>query len=199
MKILVGTNNENKFAQYKRVFAKYMPETEVLSLADLNISDNVEENADSLEENAKDKAKFYGDKAEVMTVSDDTGLFVDSLDGAPGLHAKRWHEGSELDRCYKILELLKGIPQEKRTARYDSVLAIYNPKSGKFWTLPNNIEGWIVDEFKGDNGFGYDSVFLTKDYPGKHYAELSVEEVDEINYRGKGVKEFAEFIKKNNL
>jgi len=199
MKILVGANNENKFAQYIRVFSKYMPEVEVFSLTDFQISDDIDENADSLEENAKDKAKFYGDKAGVTTVSDDTGLFVDALDGAPGLHAKRWHDGTELDRCRKILERLRGLPLEKRSACYDSVLAIYNPKSGKFWTFPSKIEGWIVDEFKGGNGFGYDSIFLTKDYPGKHYAELTTEQIDAINHRGKGLKKFAEFIKNNNF
>ncbi|OGI36036.1 MAG: hypothetical protein A2283_09815 [Lentisphaerae bacterium RIFOXYA12_FULL_48_11] len=188
MKILIGTNNENKLNQFRRIFRNLGFDTELVSLKDVGITDDVEENEDSLLENAKKKAKFYAEKSNLLTLADDTGLFVDVLNGEPGLHAKRWHDGTELDRCHKLLERLKDIPEEKRTCRYAGVLAVYNPKTKEFWNYENNIEAVISDDFKGDLGFGYDPIFKLEN--GKHYAELTDEERDVISHRGLGIKSY---------
>lgn len=191
MKILIGSNNENKLRQFRRMFGKFMPEVEIYSLSDIKITDDVEEDGETLFKNAKKKAVYFGEKSKMITLADDTGLFVDALDGEPGVHAKRWHEGSEKDRNIKLIKKLKDVPEEKRTCRYIGVLAVYNPKNRKIWTYEGKTEGWISDEFKGTAGFGYDQIFSTKAYGGRHYAELDHTEKDLISHRGIGIREFA--------
>lgn len=191
MKILIGTNNENKLRQFRRMFGKFMPEVEIYSLSDIKVTDDVEEDGETLLENAKKKAVYFGEKSKMITLADDTGLFVDSLDGEPGVHAKRWHEGSEKDRNIKLIRKLEGVPEEKRTCRYIGVLAVYNPENEKIWTYEGKVEGWISDEFKGSGGFGYDQIFKTEAYRGRHYAELDHMEKDLISHRGMGIMELA--------
>jgi XTP/dITP diphosphohydrolase len=193
MKILIGTNNQNKLAQYRRSLAKMMPELEILSLSDLGIDLDVEEDGDTLLHNAKKKAKEYAEMSGLLTMADDTGLFVDALGGEPGIHAKRWAEGSGRDRCMKILERLKDVPKEKRTARYEAIVACYDPKSEKFLTSKTIVKGLIVDDLKGENGFGYDPIFLVDRF-GKRFAELTVDEIDSISHRTVGAKEIIEKI-----
>jgi XTP/dITP diphosphohydrolase len=188
MKILIGTNNPNKLRQFKRIFKGFGSGAELITLKEAGIFDEVKEDADNLLDNAKKKAKYYGDLSGILTIADDTGLFVDSLRGEPGIHAKRWHDGTELDRCHKLLEILKDIPEEKRTCRYTGVLSVYDPQKKEFWAYENNTEGCISDEFRGKDGFGYDPIFKLSS--GKHYAELTDEERDLISHRGPGVKEF---------
>lgn len=190
LKILIGTNNENKLRQFRRMFEKFMPEVEIFSLHDMNIADDVEEDHETLLENATKKAKYFGEKSGMITLADDTGLFVDVLNGDPGVHAKRWHAGTEKDRNLKLIEKLKNISEDKRTCRYVGVVAVYNPKNGKIWTFEGKTEGWISDEFKGTGGFGYDRIFKTKAYAGRHYAELDHMEKDLISHRGMGIREF---------
>jgi XTP/dITP diphosphohydrolase len=193
MKILIGTNNENKLNQFKRIFKNLGSDIELVSLKNIGITDDVEEDADNLLDNAKKKAQFYGEKSGMITLADDLGLFVDALDGEPGIHAKRWHEGTDLERCHKLLERLKDIPEEKRTCRYTGVLVVFDPNKKEFWNYENNIEAVISDEFKGDLGFGYDPIFKLEN--GKHYAELTDEERDAISHRGLGVRELIKFYK----
>lgn len=196
MKILIGTNNQNKLAQYRRSLAKNWPEAEVLSLADLGITLDVEEDGESLMHNAKKKAEEYGELSGILTVADDTGLFIDALDGDPGLHAKRWAAGTDKDRCLKILERLKDVPKEKRTARYDAVVACYDPSEKKFYTAQIAVEGLIGEELEGENGFGYDSIFFVKKF-GKKYAQLTNDEIDSISHRTVGMKEVIDKMKNN--
>src|SRR4030042_3566384 len=114
MKILIGTNNENKLNQFRRIFRNLGSDIELASLKDVSITDDVEEDGDNLLDNAKKKAQFYGEKSKMLTLADDTGLFIDALGGEPGVHAKRWHEGTEKERYLKILEKIKDIQKGKR-------------------------------------------------------------------------------------
>ncbi|MDP2736601.1 MAG: non-canonical purine NTP pyrophosphatase [bacterium] len=188
MKILLGTNNQNKIKQFKRIFINLKSAIKLISLKEAEIFEDVEEDADNLMDNAKKKAKFYAEKSGLTTIADDTGLFVDPLNGEPGVHAKRWHDGTELDRCKKLLEKLKAIPEEKRTCRYTGVLAIYDPRTEKFWTYENSHEAVISDGFRGSSGFGYDPIFKLPS--GKNYAELTDAERDAISHRGLGIKKY---------
>ncbi|MFA6190616.1 MAG: non-canonical purine NTP pyrophosphatase [Candidatus Staskawiczbacteria bacterium] len=184
MKILIGTNNYNKFNDYKIVFNIFAPKFELLRPKDLNIEDDIEEAGKTLAENAILKAKFFGKKSGIITISDDTGLFVDSLNGEPGLHAKRWHNGTEHDRCVKLLERLKG---KDRKAKYIWGFAVYNPKNDKAWVFEHIVEGLISDEFK-NGGFGYDPIFKLK-LMDKYYSQLTDVELAKIGGRGVAVKE----------
>ncbi|MDD5031984.1 MAG: non-canonical purine NTP pyrophosphatase [Patescibacteria group bacterium] len=187
MKILIGTNNQNKYKEYKRILNIYAPEFEIIGLTEAKISDDIEETADNLLDNAKEKADFFGKKSGILTLADDTGLFVDALGGEPGIYSHRWHEGSDYDRCVKLLERLKGIPEDRRTARYIGVVAAYNPSINKFWAYEVRVEGLISNEFGNGGGFGYDRIFKVKS-AGKYYSELSEEEMTQISHRGIAVK-----------
>jgi len=188
MKILIGTNNENKLKQFERIFKNLGSDFELVSLKNAGITDDVEENGDSLITNAKKKAEFYGEQSGLLALADDTGLFIDALDGEPGIHAKRWHEGTEKERYLKILELMKDIPKAERTCRYTGVLAVYNPREKTFWTFENGIEGTIANEPLEGGGFGYDPIFVSTEY-NKYYSQLTGEEKDVISHRGVGVKQ----------
>lgn len=189
MKILIGTNNENKLKQFKRIFDNFSSDIKLVSLKDVSITDDVEEDQDNLLENAKKKAQFFGELSKMLTLADDTGLFIDALGGEPGIHAKRWHEGTEKERYLKILEKMKGVSKEKRTCRYTGVLAVYNPKEKSFWTFENNLEGAIANEPLEESGFGYDPIFISTQY-NKCYSKMSDAERDAISHRGVGVGEF---------
>jgi len=188
MKILIGTNNKNKLKQFRRIFSNLGSDIELVSLADVDITDDVEEDADNLLDNAKKKAKFYAEKSGLLTLADDTGLFVDPLNGEPGVHAKRWHDGTELERCHKLLERLRDIPEEKRTCRYTGVLSVYNPEKKEFWNYENNLEGTIAFEPLGTGGFGYDPIFISTAF-NEYYSQLTDAERDSISHRGTGIKE----------
>jgi XTP/dITP diphosphohydrolase len=190
MKILIGTNNGNKLTQFRRIFKKHIPEAELFSLADIKIEQDVEEDADTLLKNAKKKAKFFGDLSQMITLADDTGLFIDALNGEPGIHARRWHAGTEADRNKKILERMKNIPEKQRACRYKGVIAIYNPEKNSFWIYEGSLEGKVSEKIVKGLGFGYDPIFITKAY-GKYYSELSDKERDAISHRGMGIRELA--------
>jgi len=189
MKILIGTNNENKLKQFRRIFRNLGSDIEPVSLKEVGITSDVEEDDDNLLANAKKKAKFYADASGMITLADDTGLFIDALGGEPGVHAKRWHEGTEKDRYLKIMERMKDISNEKRNCRYSGVLAVYNPKTQEFWTHESSLEGIIANKPMEANGFGYDPIFISTAF-NKYYSQLTDEERDSISHRGLGINKF---------
>lgn len=190
LEILVGTNNKNKLEQFRKIFEENIPDAKIYSLSEIGISEDVEEDADNLTDNAKKKAEYYAEKSGMITLADDTGLFVDALGGEPGMHAKRWHTGTEKERNEKLLNEMKNISERQRNCRYKGVLAIYNPRRKKFWCYEGATGGSISFEPKGENGFGYDPIFISKE-AGKHFAELSMEEKNKLSHRGKGIQELA--------
>lgn len=192
MELLIGTTNENKLKQFQFCFDLFGgDDVKLFSLNDLGIVDDVEEDQDTLLDNAKKKAKFFAKKSGLMTLADDLGFFVDALDGAPGIYAKRWLPGSDKDRCEAILKKLRGLPQERRTARYKGALAVYDLGKKIFWEYENEVKGFVIKEFRGNDVFGYDQIFESK-YFGKTFAELSREEKAQISHRGQGIKKFLE-------
>ena len=164
MKLLIGTYNQNKLKQFKEIITRLMPDVELLSLKEVGITDDVAEDGEDLLTNAKKKAEFYGRKSGLLTLSDDLGLFVDALDGEPGLHSKRWHEGTDQERYLKILERMKDVAKEKRTCRYTRVLAVYDPVKKYFWTYEQDLEGYIADEPLEGFGFGYDPIVIVSNF-----------------------------------
>ena len=189
MKILIGTNNENKLKQFQRIFRNLGSDIELISLKEVGITSDAEEDEDNLLANAKKKAKFYADASGMITLADDTGLFIDALGGEPGVHAKRWHEGTEKDRYLKIMERMEDISNEKRNCRYNGVLAVYNPETQEFWTHESSLEGIIANKPMEANGFGYDPIFISTAF-NKYYSQLTDEERDSISHRGLGINKF---------
>lgn len=198
MKLLLGTNNQNKIAQFKRIFKNLNSKIKLVSLNDFGIYDDVKEDCNNLLDNAKKKAKYYAERSGLIALADDTGLFIDSLNGEPGVHSKRWHTGKEKDRYLKILKLMKNIPKGKRTCRYTGVLAVYDPNTKKFWVYKNNLEGTIATKPKINEGFGYDPIFISTKF-NKYYSSLLDSERDAISHRGLGIKKFLKKMKKISL
>jgi len=162
MKLYIATGNRHKVEEISAVLHQKCSDLEVFSAHALGGMPDVEENGETLEENALIKAEALKTKApwDAWVLADDTGLFVDALDGRPGIFAARYAgEGCTFDdNINKMLGELKGVPLEKRTARFESCLALLGPATEKIFL--GVCEGIITEERGGAEGFGYDPIFL---------------------------------------
>ncbi len=193
-KLLIATHNRGKVREYRKLLED-LP-FEVVYLDDLGIDETVEETGETFAENAVAKATAYARMTGLLTWADDSGLVVDALGGAPGVRSARYAgpDATDADRYRKLLRALEGVPWEKRTARFRSVVAIATP-DGDIWTTEGVCEGVIAFEPKGTQGFGYDPVFYLPDL-GRHMAELSPEEKNRISHRGKAARKAREILEK---
>jgi XTP/dITP diphosphohydrolase len=196
-KLLIATNNEDKIKEIKDMLRE--SGLDIKTLADLKIKVEVEEDKDSLEGNALKKAEEMWKKAKIPCSADDTGLFVDALDGAPGVFAARYagENVTYKDNRRKLLRELEGVPTIMRTAYFRTAVCYYYAK-GKYELFDGVCEGKIILEERGDSGFGYDAIFLPNGYY-KTFAELDIEEKNRISHRAKAFNKFKDYIlKKNN-
>lgn len=186
-KIMIASRNKGKIKEFTEFFRPYG--IEVTSLVDFETIPDIEETGESFEENAKIKAEQVADIVRMPVLADDSGLTVDALDGAPGIYSARYAgEGSSDDENNeKLLEALRDVPKEKRTARFVCVLAISTPGEETVY-YKGYCEGEIGFEAKGENGFGYDPVFIPKGYD-RTMAELSSEEKNAISHRSQAFKQ----------
>lgn len=184
--ILVATTNRHKLEEYRAIFAG-LPYT-LLSLHDKDIDLDVEETGTTFAENAELKALTYARVSGMLSLADDSGLEIDALDGAPGVYSARFagRETPYEERFRLLLAQLKGIPEERRTARFRCAITIAEP-SGFHRTVEATIEGVIADAPRGAQGFGYDPIFLVPDL-GKTTAELAPEVKNRISHRGKAAR-----------
>lgn len=192
-KIVFATGNKNKVREVHEIL-KEMDVT-VLSLKDLNIDINIEENGTTFEENSLIKARAISKLTGLPTLADDSGLCVDYLNGEPGIYSARYL-GKDTDYTYKnnyIIEELTGIEDNKRSARFVCVISLVLP-DGREFTEKGVMEGRIACEIKGENGFGYDPIFYLPEYK-KTSAELSREEKNKISHRGKALEKMKKIIK----
>jgi XTP/dITP diphosphohydrolase len=182
-KLLIATHNQGKVREYKKLLSD-LP-LEVTYLDELGITEEVEETGSTFEENARLKASTYARMTGLLTWADDSGLEVDPLGGRPGVYSARYAgEGaSDEDRYRKLLAELESVPDEARTARFRSVVAIATP-DGRVWTTSGKCEGVIAREPRGSFGFGYDPVFYIPEL-GKMMAELPPEQKNAISHRGR--------------
>ena len=191
-KLLVATGNPGKLREVSQILAG-MP-FEVVSLGDLGISMEVEETGDTFAENAILKAKAYCDSAGMLTLADDSGLVVDTLDGRPGVRSARYGgEGlTDPQRVELLLKELEGVPWEERTARFRCVVALAWPE-GRLERVEGTVEGIIQYEPEGNNGFGYDPIFhLPK--RGCTTAQLETSDKNRISHRGQAVNKAAKLL-----
>lgn len=149
---------------------------------------NVEETGQTQEENARLKATAYQRAAGLVTLADDSGLEVDALDGAPGVRSKRFagEQASDGERIAFLLEKLKDVAWERRTARFRCVMAIADLK-GRFHLCEGECPGLIAFEPRGTGGFGYDPIFYLPE-PGKTMADLSPGEKNRISHRARAAE-----------
>ncbi|ASN05076.1 XTP/dITP diphosphatase [Virgibacillus necropolis] len=194
-KIIIATKNKGKAKEFTEFFSAYG--IQVLSLLDLskNIPD-IEETGTTFEENAALKAEQISALFEIPVLADDSGLVVDALEGEPGVYSARYAGKEKNDKANvdKVLTNMIGIPVEKRTARFVCVLAVAAP--GEKTILNRGVcEGTIAIEPKGENGFGYDPIFIPHNYV-KSMAELTPAEKSEISHRKNAIVQLDAWIQK---
>lgn len=192
MKILVATHNPGKIETYKTFFTSQP--IEFISLEDVGISDVAPEDFDTLEENSLAKATYYGDRAQVFTLADDAGLFVDALSGRPGVKSNSLGDSDD-ERMKKLLELMSAVPKEKRGAAFKDVITLYDPRTKKHRFFKGEDRGVILLQ-PVENvvaGFGYDPVFYSEE-KDKAYAEMTHAEKFEVSHRGNALRKLEDFV-----
>jgi len=191
-RIIFATSNEGKMKEIRLIMKD--SGYEVLSLKEAGVVADIEENGTTFEENAIIKASEIARMTGELVLADDSGLEVDYLDKAPGIYSARFL-GEDTDYTIKnnyIIEKLDGVPVEKRTARFVCAIALAKP-DGTAVTRRATIEGYIGYEIRGENGFGYDPIFMVPEYD-KTTAELSMEEKNKISHRAKALQEMKEVL-----
>ena len=186
-KLLLATGNRAKVREYARLL-KGIP-YRIVSLKDIDISEQVEETGSSFEENAVLKARRYAKLSGLITMADDSGLEVDALGGEPGVRSARYagERASDEERIDFLLKKIADVPWDKRNAQFRCVIAIAHP-DGKVQTCQGQCRGILTFAPLGDNGFGYDPIFYLPDLH-KTMAELSMSEKNALSHRGKAAEE----------
>jgi len=188
MKLAIATNNAHKLQEIRAILSGQFDE--LLSLKDLGIDVDVEETGTTLEENALLKARTIQELCHMPTLADDTGLMVDALDGAPGVYSARY-AGEEHNDANNRALLLKNLQNEQnRKAHFATVIAIVYP-NGDFITSKGRVEGEILREERGTEGFGYDSLFYSYELK-KTFAEATQEEKNSVSHRGRALRAMLE-------
>lgn len=191
-RLLLASQNAGKLAEM-RVLVEGLS-LRVVGPHDIGIREAPEETGTTFLENARLKALHYAALSGLLTVSDDSGLSVDALDGAPGLYTSRFGgEGaSDAQRNRLLLEKLRGVPRERRSARFSCALALVRGKDVLFEVL-ESVPGFIAEEPRGSQGFGYDPVFFYPPFGGT-FAEVARAEKDRVSHRGKAFARLREFL-----
>ena len=185
-KLLIGTQNKGKIVEIQALLADV--DVELFSLANVNIYLDVDEIGETYAQNAALKAQAYAQASGLLTLADDSGLEVDALDGAPGLHSSRYApqaNPTDADRRAHLLKNLAGIPRPWG-ARFRCVVALATPGEDARFT-EGVCPGEIIPEERGEQGFGYDPMFLLE-AQGKTMAELTMAEKNELSHRARAVK-----------
>jgi XTP/dITP diphosphohydrolase len=194
-RLLIASKNKGKVSEIKHTLADMG--FEILSLNDVpgdEAKKEVEEPAMTYEGNAIIKAMTIGNRFKMLTLADDTGLEIDALDGRPGVNSARYADRTTEGRNKSVLEEMEDVADDKRTARFTSVIAIYNPETEKVTTCEGKIEGVISREPKGENGFGYDPIFYVPEL-GKTLAEITFNEKSSHDHRARAMEKVKEFLK----
>ena len=191
-KILVATTNPGKIAELRAMLDF---DVELLGLSDFSDIAEIKEDGSTFAENARKKAIGYAKATGLWTIADDSGLVVDALGGEPGVKSARFSgekskndDGTLIDHrnIAKVMELLKDVPEEKRTARFFCTLCLASPEEILIET-EGTLEGLITNREIGKNGFGYDPIFFVP-HLNKTVAQLTAEEKNAISHRGNAIR-----------
>lgn len=206
--MIFATSNKGKLSEARGILG---PDWELMIPADLGITEDIPETGETLLENSIQKARYVYEKTGLDCFADDSGLEVDALGGAPGVHTARYaaeaaaqgsawplagHPGADHDfdaNISRLLFELRDVPFEKRTARFRTSVTLI--LGGKEYSFDGCLEGWIGLEKSGTRGFGYDPVFIATEDPTKTLAELPVEFKNSVSHRGKALRAMAAFLK----
>ncbi len=185
-RLLIATSNRGKLREVRAILTD-IP-IELCTLDEFPAITEAVEDGSTFEENAKKKAMHYHRLTGVTTLADDSGLEVDALDGAPGVHSARFagKQGDDAANNARLVALLSGIPLERRTARFRCVMALAN--EGRIVDIAHGcVEGLIIDDPAGDQGFGYDPHFFLPDL-AQTKAELPLEIKNRLSHRGQALR-----------
>jgi XTP/dITP diphosphohydrolase len=194
-KLLVATGNEGKLREFKKVFAEKLAGVcDVFSPRELSLLlRNVKEGT-NYAENAVLKAKVYSDQFDGLICGEDSGLEVDALDGRPGPLSARYggEDTPHTEKCQLILKELKDVASYDRTARFRATIALVDGENVE--TFEGILEGWIGFEYKGEEGFGYDPIFIPQGFSLTN-AELGMVIKNRISHRAKAIGKLAEYLR----
>lgn len=198
MKLLVATRSVHKVEEIREILSP-VEDLEVLDLAQAGIEPSPDEDDlepwDTFEGNARSKARYYFRRSGIPTVADDSGLVVDALGGAPGVHSKRFAPGEstgyqrDLDNLNHLLDRLAGVPDVQRTARYVCVAA-FETGEGETRFFRGEVEGRITAEPAGTGGFGYDPIFFVPELD-RTFGQATAAEKHGLSHRGRAFRALA--------
>lgn len=196
MKVVLATKNSGKIVEIKNILLHL--DLEILSLNDFPQIPSVIEDGKTFKENALKKARFAVKHFNMPVIADDSGLEVDYLDKRPGIYSARYagENATDEENNYKLLKELKGVPFEKRSARYQCIIAIVFP-AGFEETAHGVCNGFIALEPRGTGGFGYDPLLYLPEYQ-KTMAEIPLELKNTISHRGKALLKMREKLDPKN-
>lgn len=196
MKLVLASKNAHKLAEMRAILGQLG--LEVVLESDVGVDVDVEETGSTFEENALLKARAVMEASHMAAIADDSGLMVDALDGAPGVYSARYGGlNSDEARTALLLENLKDVPQEQRTARFVSAIACVLP-DGRVVTASGTCEGLILFEPRGSSGFGYDPVFYVPQL-GMTFAQADADAKNAVSHRGKSLEAFSKAWKESEL
>ena len=194
-KIVMASNNRHKIKEIETFIRTLCPNDkdgnpfEILSLSDIGFTDDIVEDGTTFEENALIKARTVA-RLGYIGIADDSGLCVDALGGAPGVYSARYAGGhDDADNNRKLLEKMKDVPAEKRSAHFVSVIACVFPDGREIYAR-GECPGTILYDYRGNGGFGYDPLFLYEPMD-KTFAEMNAEEKNGISHRAAAMHKFA--------
>ena len=193
-KLVVSTGNQHKVEEIKNILEGLS--IEVVSKKDVGLGDlEVIEDGETLEENSLKKAKALAERLDYMVLADDSGLFVDILNGEPGVYSSRYagEEGNDKKNNNKLLEELQDIPLKERNAKFKTVIILIT-EDKESTIVYGECKGKVGFESKGKNGFGYDPLFTPDGYD-KTFGELGEEIKNKISHRAKALENLKEALK----
>lgn len=191
MDLLIASSNKHKVKEFRVLFSKY-PNINLISLSDLNDKDEVVEDGNTFSDNALIKAKYFYGKYHIITISDDSGLVVPSLNGEPGVFSSRYSGLGDEENNKLLLKNLEN--KTDRSAYYEVSICFYDGNKPEFFI--GKCFGKIGFEEKGENGFGYDPLFI---YGEKTFSEIPLDEKNKFSHRAIALKQFIAFFEKNYL
>lgn len=201
-RIVFATNNQHKLQEIRDILGS---DYEVVSLKEIGCDVDIPETGNTLEENALQKAQYVYDHYHVSCFADDTGLEVEALDGAPGVHSARYAESTDHDSEANMAKLLRELDgKENRQARFRTVICYIEKQDvcpcgytsiKKIHQFEGIVNGYIATEKHGTEGFGYDPIFVPEEYD-QSFAELGEEIKNGISHRARAVAKLVEYLKK---
>jgi XTP/dITP diphosphohydrolase len=192
MRIVLATKNKGKIGEIRDLLQDLDPDLQVFGMKEFSDLGPIPEPGKTFEDNALYKARFVCRHTRLIALADDSGLEVDALDGAPGIYSARFNgeQASDADNNAKLLQAMTGFKGEHRRARFRCVLAAYAPNGAEL-TVEGSWEGLIAETPRGEQGFGYDPLFIDLE-TGRTAAEMSREEKSSTSHRGQALRKLVQ-------